>query len=221
VILLLTLILTTTLGLGGLNLLTPTLPIPHASADAPTDYPWVGVYPPDIVAQYVDNWDAHLNPEHLDDWKRLSREILGPPSAWWERYRAGTPLDRLVYEAAQRIEYWVSPYDDVDPHGIKYRYYLNTRYGAWKTLQLGRGNCCDHAHLMIALCRAAGIPARYRVETTYFPHWGTGGHVCVEVALPEHIQNGKAQEVKWVRMDPTNPNSRCIHLRGTYANLPF
>ncbi|WP_456483224.1 transglutaminase domain-containing protein [Methanopyrus kandleri] len=187
----------------------------------PDTYPWVGVYPPDVEVTYVNNWDPNLNPEHIEDWKRIAREILGDPKSWWEQYTAGAPLDKLVYEAAKKIEYWVSPYDDVDPHGIKYRYYYNTRYGAWKTLQLGRGNCCDHAHVMVALCRASGIAVRYRHEVTRFPSWGTCDHVCVEVGLPENVVDGKSQDVKWVRMDPTNPNSQCVRLKATYPNLPF
>ncbi|GEM_PF-3532753 len=192
----------------------------------PDWYPWKDVYPEPIEQEYVDNWDKNLDPEHMSDWKRLVEEILGPPSKWWKMLEAGTPLGELVKEAAEDIEYWVSPYDNVDPHGIKYAHYCNTRYGAWKTLQLGYGNCCDHAHVMVALCRAAGIAVRYRHEVTYFPDYGTEDHVCVDVGIPTGVYLGKdghyhATGVKWVRMDPTNPYSKCVRLEGVYANLPF
>ena len=44
---------------------------------------------------------------------------------------------------------------------ISYSYYANTKYGALGTLTKGYGNCVDQASLVIALFRAAGIPARY------------------------------------------------------------
>ena len=44
---------------------------------------------------------------------------------------------------------------------IEYEKYANTRRGAVKTLLDKRGNCADQAHLLVALFRAAGIPARY------------------------------------------------------------
>lgn len=66
----------------------------------------------------------------------------------------------------------------------------------------GAGVCQDYAHAMLALCRLAGIPARY-VSGYVHPHPHTnetllgseGSHAWVEVFLPG---NG------WVGYDPTN-----------------
>ena len=44
---------------------------------------------------------------------------------------------------------------------IKYERYSDTKRGAVQTLIDKRGNCADQAHLLVALFRAAGIPARY------------------------------------------------------------
>ena len=44
---------------------------------------------------------------------------------------------------------------------IAYEAYANTKKGALKTLNARKGNCADQAHLLVALFRAAGIPARY------------------------------------------------------------
>ncbi len=45
---------------------------------------------------------------------------------------------------------------------LKYEKRATTaRSGVDEALRLGRGVCQDFAHLMIALCRAAGLPARY------------------------------------------------------------
>ena len=44
---------------------------------------------------------------------------------------------------------------------IRYENYSNTRKGAHKTLQDRAGNCCDQAHLLVALLRTAQIPTYY------------------------------------------------------------
>ena len=44
---------------------------------------------------------------------------------------------------------------------VAYSYYANSKKGADGTLSSGSANCCDQANLVVALCRAAGIPARY------------------------------------------------------------
>ena len=51
---------------------------------------------------------------------------------------------------------------------VKYEDYANTRKGATQTLATRGGNCCDQAHLLVALWRAAGIDAEYAHGTN---HW--------------------------------------------------
>ena len=51
---------------------------------------------------------------------------------------------------------------------IKYEDYSNTKKGAFRTLQEGKGNCCDQAHLLVVLLRTAGIPTYYAHGTN---HW--------------------------------------------------
>ena len=46
-------------------------------------------------------------------------------------------------------------------YNINYERYSNTKKGALKTFTAKKGNCADQAHLLVALFRAAGIPARY------------------------------------------------------------
>ncbi len=45
---------------------------------------------------------------------------------------------------------------------ITYSFYYGTKYGALGTLSSGTANCVDHSDLVVALARAAGIPARYQ-----------------------------------------------------------
>ena len=68
-------------------------------------------------------------------------------------------------------------------------------------LQTGHGVCQDYAHVMIAIARSWGIPARY-VMGYFYDAAGTGGesaehatHAWVECRLPQ---------LGWVGFDPTN-----------------
>jgi transglutaminase-like putative cysteine protease len=66
---------------------------------------------------------------------------------------------------------------------------------AAEAFALGRGVCQDHAHVMLALCRAVGVPARYVSGHLL----GEGGsHAWVEVVVPD----GAAARA--VAMDPCN-----------------
>ena len=88
------------------------------------------------------------------------------------------------------------------------------RYGAGSTtvettaaeaLAIGRGLCQDYAHIMLAICHAAGIPARYISGHML----GEGGsHAWVETLLPDGAGGYRA-----VAFDPTN------HRRTTPAYI--
>lgn len=67
---------------------------------------------------------------------------------------------------------------------------------AAEALRLGNGVCQDHAHLMLACCRARGIPARYvsgYIDPGDVPH--AASHAWVDVWLGAH---------GWVSIDVTN-----------------
>jgi transglutaminase-like putative cysteine protease len=64
---------------------------------------------------------------------------------------------------------------------------------AREALAAGRGVCQDFAHVMIALCRAAQIPAKY-VSGYLATERASGTHAWVEVFIPS---------VGWVALDPT------------------
>ena len=74
--------------------------------------------------------------------------------------------------------------------------YANTRKGAVGTINAKGGNCCDLTHATLAMCRAAGIPARYLHGQCYFSS-GVIGHV-----IPEIYVDGK-----WWICDPSNNNA--------------
>lgn len=98
-------------------------------------------------------------------------------------------------ELAQKISDWV--------YGImRYSGDVTTvRTTAAEALALGAGLCQDYSHLMLALCRSAGLPARYVSGHLL----GEGGsHAWVEVFLPTELG------LEAFAFDPTN--NRLPHL---------
>ena len=119
-----------------------------------------------------------------------------------------------TYDKAAAIFNWVRD-------KLGYSFYYNTKYGAVGTLNAMKGNCCDTAHLLVALERAAGIPARYKHVYAQFSSGNWYGHVYAQVWV-----NGK-----WYNVDGTsysnsfgvikNWNTSTVTYKGTYATLPF
>jgi transglutaminase-like putative cysteine protease len=62
-------------------------------------------------------------------------------------------------------------------------------------LEQGKGVCQDFTHLMIAILRSFGIPARYVSGYLHRPNKESQSHAWCEVWLPD---------VGWLGMDPTN-----------------
>lgn len=102
-----------------------------------------------------------------------------------------------------------------------YSFYYNTKKGAIGTLTSKSANCVDHTHLLIALLRASGIPARYVHGTCKFTSGNTYGHVWAQVYIAG----------KWYTADATsNSNTFGVirnwytstaTIKGIYASLPF
>lgn len=104
---------------------------------------------------------------------------------------------------------------------ISYSFYYDTYYGAVGTYNHGSGNCVDQAHLLIAMYRTAGLPARYVHGTCTFSSGSTYGHVWAQVLI----------DGNWHVVDPTssrnsfgtivNWNTKTYRFQGTYSSLPF
>ena len=104
---------------------------------------------------------------------------------------------------------------------LDYSFYYNTKYGALGTLTSKTANCVDTSHLMIALMRAAGIPAEYEHVYAQFTSGNWYGHVIALVYI-----NGV-----WYKADGTssknqfgvvnNWNTATATVYGTYKELPF
>ncbi len=104
---------------------------------------------------------------------------------------------------------------------LKYGFYYNTKYGAVGTYKTKKGNCVDHAHLLVSMYRTAGFKARYVHGVCHFNSGHTYGHVWTQVLIDK----------TWVCGDPTdycndlgrikswNTNSYKVHAK--YRSLPF
>jgi transglutaminase-like putative cysteine protease len=92
--------------------------------------------------------------------------------------------------------------------------YNGGNWGAQGALGKMGADCTEYSSLMIALSRAASIPARYIVGLSYTPEGEEGlarkEHAWVEVFLPE---------IGWTPMDPTLGRSS-ITREEYYAKLP-
>jgi transglutaminase-like putative cysteine protease len=101
--------------------------------------------------------------------KRAAQE-LGDSAEW------GLPL-------ADTINDWV--YQSMTyQHGV-----TGVRTTAAQALEIGSGVCQDYAHVMLAVCRACGLPSRY-VSGHLLGQGGT--HAWVEVVLPTRDGTGDA-----------------------------
>ena len=92
------------------------------------------------------------------------------------------------------------------------------RTTAAEALAIGRGVCQDYAHLMLSLCRACSLPARYVSGHLV----GEGGsHAWVEVVLP--AEDGTGEAIAWA-FDPTHAsrgglNYVTVAVGGDYADV--
>lgn len=113
---------------------------------------------------------------------------------------------------AQRVNAWVAAH-------MHYRHDVTTvRTTAAEALALGAGVCQDYAHVMLALCRLSGLPARYVSGHMV----GEGGsHAWVEVLLPSAADRSSLVAVPF---DPTNnrmagPSYLTVAVGRDYADV--
>ncbi|MDH2658597.1 pseudomurein-binding repeat-containing protein [Methanobacterium formicicum] len=119
------------------------------------------------------------------------------------------------YQKATLIFNWVRD-------NINYSYYYDSQKGAVGTLTSGSANCCDHSHLVVALSRAAGLPARYVHGYCYFTSSGNWyGHVFAQIYVNGQWYNADATSSRNTLGVINNWNTNTWTYKGTYASLPF
>ena len=107
---------------------------------------------------------------------------------------------------------------------ITYSFYANSLKGASKTLSSKKGNCCDKANLIVAMCRSVGVHARYsHAQGCRFRSGLYTGHVWAQVY--------DTSSHTWYSADATsyrnqlgnikNWNTKSYHRAHNYAQIPF
>ena len=118
------------------------------------------------------------------------------------------------YDKATKIFNWVRD-------NINYSYYYDTRYGALGTLNGRNANCCDHSHLLVALLRAAGLPARYVHGDCTFKSGNRYGHVWAQVYVNDRWYNADAISSRNSFGVINNWNINTATIKGYYRELLF
>ena len=123
-----------------------------------------------------------------DGW--LTESYLLEPSALTA---ADERIRRAAAELADSAEWGLQLADSINDwvyQSMTYQYGVTgVRTTAADALALGSGVCQDYAHVMLALCRACGLPSRYVSGHLL----GQGGsHAWVEVVLPTRDGTGDA-----------------------------
>jgi transglutaminase-like putative cysteine protease len=124
----------------------------------------------------ADGWLADRYLLEASPLTRADDRILRAADDLAETTDWGLPL-------ADRINDWVY-------QSLTYRHDVTgVHTTAAQALAIGAGVCQDYAHVMLALCRACGLPSRY-VSGHLLGQGGT--HAWVEVLLPIHDGSGDA-----------------------------
>ena len=119
------------------------------------------------------------------------------------------------YDKGEKIFNWVRD-------NIEYQKYSNTKKGALNTLNSKSANCVDQAHLVVALARAAGLPARYvNANNCKFTSGYVSGHVWAQILVG----------ITWVVADTTSSRNsfgivknwdvKNYKLVGKYSSISF
>ena len=105
---------------------------------------------------------------------------------------------------------------------VAYEYYADTKYKATGTLSVKRGNCCDHANLVVALCRAANIPVRYsHAQGCTFSSGLYAGHVWAQIYIDGVWYSADATSKRNELGNIHNWNTNSYNTLKRYDHLPF
>ncbi|MBM4240145.1 MAG: hypothetical protein FJ150_00435, partial [Euryarchaeota archaeon] len=158
-----------------------------------------------------ESWRMNFIPSDLELYLKPTNNCQSDNAAIKALASSITKGLNLTYDKADAIFKWVRD-------NCSYTFYYNTKYGAVEMSNRLNGNCIDHSHLIVALARATGIPARYGHAQCEFTTM-TVGHVWADLYV-----NGK-----WYTADATSSrnslgsmnNCKILYMKGNYIELPF
>jgi len=121
--------------------------------------------------------------------------VIPSLTVWGAEQGEGTPATS-VYDWLNALCTYIHTHFIYDPEATT----VHTK--AYELITKERGVCQDFAHLMIAVCRAMGIPARY-VSGYHFVGDLQGGTADFEQASHAWVE-AYVPELGWCSFDPTN-----------------
>lgn len=128
---------------------------------------------------------------------------------------------KLTSKYSTKLEKATAIYNYVRDN-LAYSYYANSKKGAAKTLRTKRGNCCDHSNLIVALCRASKIPARYaHGKGCKFGSGLTTGHVWAQIYVNGRWYSADGTSYRNSLGHISNWNTKSYHRLRIYRNIPF
>src|SRR5579859_8183626 len=170
-----------------------------------------------VVERFADHGPHILPADVLTDSSYREPSVLTLPDEALRRI-AATLLEgeqqqerRQPAALAGRINDWVHSALSYE-HGA-----TGIHTTAAQALALGRGVCQDYAHLMLALCRLCGLPARY-VSGHLLGEGGT--HAWVEVLLPDGSGESIAHAFDPTHGCATGPGHLTVAVGRDYADVP-
>jgi transglutaminase-like putative cysteine protease len=165
----------------------------------------------DLGASVVAEWIEFEVWALVRRWGRGGVTVVPPAAITDGRFLAATPLTRAdgaLTDAARHLSaVATSPMDLAERactwthQALTYRHDVtDVMTTAADAVVGGEGVCQDYAHTMLALCRAAGLPARY--VSGHLSGEG-GSHAWVEVVVNDETNAALARTVA-VAFDPTH-----------------
>ena len=105
---------------------------------------------------------------------------------------------------------------------VDYSFYYNSKKSASGALSAKKANCCDKSNLIVALCRASDIAARYCHSTScHFSSGLTCGHVWTQILIGDIWYCADATSTRNSLGVIKNWNTNKITNLNQYASLPF
>ena len=125
----------------------------------------------------------------LDEFNYLSPTEYAPHTTNLAEFSASHRI------AGQPLETALASMSAIHDNVLYERGVTDVKTTADKALALGRGVCQDFSHIMLAVCRAQGLPARYVSGYLYNNGHNAASHSWVDVLVPER---------GWISLDPTH-----------------
>ncbi|MEM0967816.1 MAG: transglutaminase family protein [Verrucomicrobiota bacterium] len=131
----------------------------------------------------------------LHDFLADSLFVKRDPAIWRQALDLVAESESNYGAVLERFSHWIFDHCTFDPS------YVPQTGTALEVLEMRRGICQDFSHLMLGLCRAIKVPARYVSGYLFEPE-------VLEADPDEHLSHAWVEtflpEVGWIGVDPTN-----------------